>query len=113
MLQLHASMKIVFGTSVRIFIASIIAYLITQNFDVWFYHFLSKLTKGKYLWLRNCGSTTTSQLIDSLVFFSIAFYGVLPNWIEVAIFGFIVKAIIALLDTPFIYLTYKVKPKSI
>lgn len=111
--ELHASMKMVFGTSVRIFIASVIAYLVTQNFDVWFYHFLHKLSKKKHLWLRNTVSTTTSQFIDSIIFFSIAFYGVLPNWIEVAIFGFIVKAIIALLDTPFIYLTYKFKPRQI
>lgn len=110
--ELHDCMKVVFGTSVRIFVASIIAYVISQNFDVWFYHFLNEKTKGRFLWLRNNFSTTTSQIIDSMIFFSIAFYGVLPNWLEVAIVGCLAKIIVALLDTPFIYLSKIINTKD-
>ena len=110
--ELNTGMKTVFGTSLRVFIASVIAYIISQNFDVWFYHFLQNKTKSKYLWLRNNVSTITSQILDSSIFFSIAFIGVIPNWIEVAIIGAIAKIIVALLDTPFIYLTFKVKKNN-
>lgn len=103
--DLHAAMQTVFGVSLRISFASIIAYIISQNYDVWFYHLLKTKTEGRRLWLRNNLTTTTSQIIDSAIFFSIAFYGVLPNWIEVAIVGAVIKILIAFLDTPFIYLS--------
>lgn len=45
---------------------SMIAYLTAQFVDVSVFHFLKKLTKGKMLWLRNNGSTLTSQLVDSV-----------------------------------------------
>lgn len=107
---LSDSMDGVFGTSIRIFIASITAYVIAQHFDVWFYHFLNMKTSGKFLWLRNNVSTGTSQLIDSVIFFSIAFYGVIPNLVEVIMVGYLMKLGIAFLDTPFIYISNKIKP---
>ncbi|MEX0988020.1 MAG: queuosine precursor transporter [Bacteroidales bacterium] len=47
-------------------IASMIAYLTAQFVDVQIFHLLKKLTKGKALWLRNNGSTLTSQMVDSV-----------------------------------------------
>lgn len=55
--------------------ASMIAYLTAQFVDVHIFHFFKKLTKGKHLWLRNNGSTLTSQLIDSVAVVLITFYG--------------------------------------
>lgn len=55
--------------------ASMIAYLTAQFVDVRIFHFLKKLTKGKHLWLRNNGSTLTSQLIDSIAVVLITYYG--------------------------------------
>ena len=55
--------------------ASMIAYLTAQFVDVHIFHFLKKLTKGKHLWLRNNGSTLTSQLIDSVAVVLITYYG--------------------------------------
>ena len=107
---LSDGMDTVFGTSMRIFIASITAYVIAQHFDVWFYHFLNEKTSGRFLWLRNNLSTGTSQLIDSVIFFSVAFYGVIPNLLEVIMVGYLMKLAIALLDTPFMYLSKKIKP---
>ncbi|TVQ51142.1 MAG: VUT family protein [Phycisphaerales bacterium] len=45
--------------------ASMVAYLAAQMCDVYIFHFWKWLTKGKHLWLRNCGSTTVSQFIDT------------------------------------------------
>lgn len=111
--NLHDSMKSVFDTSLRIFIASIIGYVVSQNLDVWLFHKISEVTGGKFLWLRNNLSTIVSQFVDSILFFSIAFYGVLPNWFEVAIVGYVAKLLIALLDTPFLYLTKKIGTKDL
>lgn len=54
--------KLTFGGVV----GSMIAYLTAQFVDVSIFHALKKLTKGKMLWLRNNGSTLTSQLVDSV-----------------------------------------------
>ena len=86
----------------RIAVAGLIAYLISQNHDVWAFHFWKKKTKGKHLWLRNNASTIVSQLIDSVIFITIAFAGIFP--IMPLILGqWVVKVIIAILDTPFMY----------
>ena len=92
----------VLGMTPRITIASIVAYFISQNHDVWSYHFWMKKTDGKYLWLRNNASTMVSQLIDSFVFVFIAFYGVMPVW-TMTLHLWLVKLVIAVVDTPFIY----------
>ena len=86
----------------RITLASFIAYLISQHHDIWIFHFWKKKTNGKHLWLRNNASTIVSQLIDSIIFVTIAFYGIFPIW-NMILGMWIVKIIIALIDTPFIY----------
>ena len=54
--------------------ASMIAYLTAQFIDVHVFHFLKRITNGKHLWLRNNGSTLTSQLIDSVAVVLITYY---------------------------------------
>ncbi len=90
----------------RVLAASWIAYIISQNHDVWAFHFWKKKTKGRYLWLRNNASTMVSQLLDSVIFVSVAFLGVLPwsVFIQVLLTTYFVKWVIAAFDTPFIYL---------
>ncbi len=53
---------------------SMIAYLTAQFVDVSVFHFLKRLTKGKMLWLRNNGSTFTSQMVDSVAVVSITYF---------------------------------------
>ncbi|MFO7710843.1 MAG: queuosine precursor transporter [Candidatus Woesearchaeota archaeon] len=87
----------------RITIAGFIAYLISQHHDIWAFHLLKKKTRGKHLWLRNTLSTTSSQLIDSIIFITIAFYGVYPI-LPLIVGQWAVKVFIALIDTPFMYM---------
>ncbi len=96
----------VLGSTWRIVLASLISFLVSQNWDVYFYHQIRLYTKGKHLWLRNTLSTLTSQLMDTILFCSIAFIGLMPleNVIGVMIGQLVVKWIISILDTPFIYL---------
>ena len=86
----------------RITIASFIAYLISQHHDIWAFHFWKKKTNKKHLWLRNNASTIVSQFIDSVIFIFIAFYGVFPV-VPLILGQWIVKVVIALIDTPFMY----------
>jgi len=97
--------QLVFSSTWRIIIASMVAYFISQHIDVILFHFWKNLTKGKWLWLRNNGSTIISQFFDSTIFCTIAFYGILPNNIlfNIIVGQYIMKWCIALLDTPFCY----------
>jgi len=56
-------------------LASLIAYLAAQFVDVWLFHFWKRLTKGRYLWLRNNGSTMVSQAVDATCVVGITFAG--------------------------------------
>jgi hypothetical protein len=94
----------VLSQNIRIVIASLVAYFISQTHDVVVFNFLKKKTDGKHKWARNNISTMTSQFIDTSIFITIAFYGVVPNLIYMIISQYIIKFIISLLDTPFFYL---------
>jgi len=95
----------ILGAVPRIVGASMVAYLISQTWDVWlFAKIKEQLPFG--LWFRNNVSTFTSQAIDSAIFLGLAFWGVLPfSALVTMYFTYIVaKWLIALLDTPFVYL---------
>lgn len=103
--------KLTFGAT----FASMIAYLSAQFIDVHVFHYLKNLTNGKMLWLRNNGSTLTSQLVDSVAVILIThFYAnalpineAEPLMEQLLIFifsGYIFKMIAALLDTIPFYL---------
>jgi uncharacterized integral membrane protein (TIGR00697 family) len=105
----------VLGSSTNIVIASLAAYLVSQNWDVLIFHYLRDLTGGSHLWLRNIGSTATSQLLDTAIFVGLGFYLVplalgtgdpLPLAVIASLLvgQYLLKLAIALIDTPFVYL---------
>jgi len=98
----HDGFGSVLGTTQRIIMASLVAYVISQFTDVWIFARLRTATNGRFLWLRNNLSTAISQLIDSVIFIVIAFYGVMPIF-ELIIGQWVIKLIIAALDTPLVY----------
>lgn len=87
----------------RIIIASIIAYSISQYHDVWAFNFWRKVTHERHLWLRNNASTLVSQAIDTSLFITLAFYGVVPI-LPLMLGQYFIKVGVALLDTPIVYL---------
>jgi len=96
----------VFALSPIAVLASMIAYLFAQYIDIGIYHFWKKLTRGKYLWLRNNFSTFLSQFIDTFTVVGLlCVFGVLPwtMFVGLVISGFLFKVFIAFLDTPFLY----------
>lgn len=106
----YDSLATVFGLLPRIAAASLLAYFISQRHDVWAYDFWRRRVPGP-LWLRNNLSTIVSQLIDSVVFVVAAFVGMFPPGvlIEIAVTTYLIKVIVALLDTPVIYLAMRIR----
>jgi len=99
----------IFGGTLRMILASLIAFVLSQLHDVWNFDLLKRMTHGKWLWLRNNVSTMISQLIDTVVFMFIAFYHLTPKFtagfiISLIIPYYLFKVVFALLDTPFCYL---------
>ena len=54
--------------------ASMIAYLTAQLVDVHVFHMIKRFTRGRALWLRNNGSTLTSQMVDSIAVILITYF---------------------------------------
>ena len=106
-------LKAIFELMPRIAGASLLAYIISQSHDVWAYHFWKDKTKGKHLWLRNNASTMVSQLIDSVIFTTVAFAGMvdMPTFWSILWTTYLFKWIVALVDTPFMYLSKAVARK--
>lgn len=110
------SFNVVFGLLPGVVFGSMVAYLVAQFVDVQVFEFWRRLTDGKYMWLRNNGSTFFSQLVDTIMVVTIA----LVIWPEVdgnsateplafetwkgIVFGqYVFKIGIAALDTPLFY----------
>ncbi|WP_338749522.1 queuosine precursor transporter [Bacillus sp. FJAT-52991] len=100
-------MEELFGLLPRIAIGSLVAYMVSQFADVYIFSLLQKkFPKDSQFWIRNNGSTMISQLLDTLVFTSIAFLGEFPMdvWWQIFISTYALKWIIAVMDTPFGYI---------
>ncbi|WP_017378638.1 queuosine precursor transporter [Paenisporosarcina sp. TG-14] len=107
------SLETIFGLIPRIALGSLIAYIISQYTDVIIFSFLRKLfpADGAF-WIRNNGSTMISQLLDTLIFTTIAFLGVFPKeiWLSVFISTYALKFLISIIGTPFGYLSKRITP---
>lgn len=99
--------KKVFSLSPLAVLASMLAYLAAQFIDIRIYHFWKQLTGGRMLWLRNNFSTFSSQFLDTfLVVGLLSVFKILPwdlFW-GLVLSGFLFKVLVALLDTPLLYL---------
>lgn len=104
----------VLGGSFRVMAASLISYFCSQNLDVTIFHRLKAKHGEKKLWLRNNASTMTSQLVDTTIFITIAFWGTVPFAVLLGMIAtqYVFKFGIAVIDTPFAYLLVKMSRKS-
>ncbi|MGK0386271.1 MAG: putative integral membrane protein (TIGR00697 family) [Patiriisocius sp.] len=97
----------VFGATAIAVLASMMAYLLAQYIDIQIFHFWKRVTKGKHLWLRNNFSTFLSQFVDTfIVLVLLCSFGKI-KWelfSGLLLGGFLFKILIALLDTPVLYL---------
>lgn len=111
----------VFSSTPRMLISSLAVYAVSQVFDVWLYHKWWAFTEKKcgnrkrFLWLRNNGSTLISQIINTLLFTVLAFYGTydIQTLFSIFLSSYIIFVFTSLLDTPVIYLARRVKKKLV
>ena len=117
------SIAILFSLTPRISIGSLLPYALAQSLDVWLFDWVKQKTKGRFLFLRNNFSTLISQLVDTIIFTAVGLtaFRFLPidGFIDPAIFWevclatYTIKVIVATLDTPFLYLSYKFIPSEL
>jgi uncharacterized integral membrane protein (TIGR00697 family) len=95
----------VFGGSRRILLASLVAYLLSQFADIAIFHLIKQRTSNRFLWLRATGSTVVSQLIDTVVIQTLAWWGVVPaeKLPGLIASSYAVKVVVAIALTPLIY----------
>jgi len=101
----------IFGMMPRLCAASLITFFITNMVDTYLYGWFSSRTKK--VWIRNNCSTMLSQALDTILFVILAFAGVY-DWnilCELMLTTYIIKWIVAICDTPFIYLSKRFKKK--
>ncbi len=103
--NIHKAMETLFGFTPLFVFGSLFAYLVSQSFDVWIFHYFKKETQGKHLWLRNNVSTLSSQALDTVLYGVVVWAPVvgLKDALYLAAAKYIFKAIIAIIDTFFIY----------
>ena len=103
--RIQTSFENILDFTPRFVFGSLLAYLISQSLDVWLFHRIRELTGGRWLWLRNNGSTMLSQLVDTFLYSFVVWWGVVDLQTALQLggvkYGF--KLAIAAFDTPFIY----------
>ena len=107
-----AAMQAAYATTFQnpklLLFSSMLAYLVAQLFDVRLYHFWWRFTGGRHMWVRNNGSTIISQLVDTIIVNGIFLrWGFGLEWgtiVEIILWVYACKVVLALCDTPLIYL---------
>ena len=70
--------NLMMGATPRIWIAGIIAYGTSQFLNVTIFSALRGGGEGRLIWLRAGIAAVLSQIVDTLLFITISFYGVFP-----------------------------------
>lgn len=111
-----SSFRTIFSSTPRVVCASLIVYLISQLIDVWLYHKWWDWCRKRFgdenkgLWIRNNGSTMISQIINTLLYTFLAFYGTydIRTLLSIFISSYLIFFVTSLLDTPFVYWCRKI-----
>ena len=104
--SLNGALDIAFGSVPRVAFASLLGYALSQSLNVYLYLFLKERMRGGRLWLRANICNAAAQLLDSAVFFSIAFWGVASsvNIVDVIFTGLAIKIVYMMFASPLLYL---------
>ncbi len=115
--EMQASYEMLLGQNLIFVLASLLGYILSQSWDVFIFHkirnyFLGKGKSTAWRWVWNNASTMTSQVIDTVVYITIAF-GIGMGWLfdpamlstlaAMMVGQYICKFLLAALDTPFFY----------
>ncbi len=111
----QGSFELLFGFVPRISIASVAMFALSNIVDIRLYEWLRKKSNGKRMWLRNNLCTIVSNGGENFLFYLIAFGGIMDigTILLVAASATIIEVVVALCDTPFLYLSKKVKDLTV
>lgn len=103
----QAAYQSVFGSTGRIALASLVAFVVGEFVNSFVLAKMKILTQGRWLWSRTIGSTIFGEAVDSILFFPLAFYGsgefpdaMLP---KIIVAQFTAKVLVEVAFTPFMY----------
>lgn len=101
----QAAFEAVLGFVPRIVLASVCGYLVGQLLNAYVLVRIKAVTKERYLWARLIGSTAVGELADTLVFCTIAFYGVITGaeFVNYVIVGYVYKTLLEVVLLPITY----------
>jgi uncharacterized integral membrane protein (TIGR00697 family) len=103
--SIHEAFATIVNFTPRFIFGSLLAYYVSQSFDVWAFHKIKQMTGERWLWLRNNASTMSSQVIDTAIYSLVAWWGIvdLKTAIALGAAKYVFKLGIAMIDTVFIY----------
>ena len=104
------SMKGLFSINLRVSIASIVMYFVSNMADIYIFEKIKEKVPGK-LWLRNNVSTMICNSIENYLFSFLAFAGLMDitTILSIATLASVLEIVIAACDTPFLYLSKKLR----
>ena len=107
------AMKTLFAMNLRISISSMVMYFIANMADVYLFNRIKQRMHGKQLWIRNNVSTILCNCIENFGFIGLAFWGLydLQTIVMIAFSTSVIELIVALLDTPFLYIAKAIEDK--
>lgn len=110
----HPAMETLFSLNLRISLASAFMYFIANMADVYLFNKIKEKMDGKKLWVRNNVSTILCNCLENFGFILLAFVGVydLKTIFTIAISTSIIELIVAICDTPFLYIAKKIRCKG-
>lgn len=108
------SMATLFGLNLRISISSIVMFAVANVMDILIFDKIRQKTNGRKLWLRNNVATIICNCVENFLFIFLAFFGIYDMNTVFIIAGStsIIEVVVALADTPFLYLATRWKGKK-
>ena len=103
--NIHNAFATIVDYTPRFVFGSLLAYIVSQTFDVWAFHRIKQVTGEKWLWVRNNLSTMSSQVVDTIIYSLVVWWGTvdLVTALQLGAAKYLFKIVIAAVDTPFIY----------
>jgi len=109
--EVSAMMQVLLGSSARITLASLAAFFVAAHIVIALYALWRERAIGPHWVLRIVSLVMLAQLIDSIIFFFIAFWGKVPTSLvfESMVVGYVLKVALGIVSVPFIYMSYYLK----
>ena len=103
------AMQTLFALNLRISIASAVMYFISNIADIYLFNKIRDKMQGRYIWIRNNVATILCNCLENFGFIGLAFWGIydLKTIITIAVSTSIVEMVVAICDTPFLYMAVK------